>query len=44
VKKSYFKGNYYLIEANFSDKTIFFNHSILLEKGENYYLKISEKD
>jgi len=44
VKKNYFKGNYYLIEANFSDKTIFFNHSILLEKGENYYLKISEKD
>jgi len=44
VKKSYFKGNYYLIEADFKGKKIFFNHSILFEKGEIYYLKISEKN
>lgn len=44
VKKSYFKGSNYLIEANFNGKTVFFNHSILLEKDEICYLKISEKN
>lgn len=43
VKKSYFKGSYYLIEADLHDKTIFFNHPFQLKKGESYYLEIREK-
>jgi len=43
VKKSYFKGSYYLIEADFHDKIIFFNHPFQLKKGKSYYLEIREK-
>ncbi|AFL80619.1 ABC-type spermidine/putrescine transport system, ATPase component [Aequorivita sublithincola DSM 14238] len=42
VKKSYFKGNHYLIESDFKDKTIFFNNQFPLKKGTICRLKISE--
>lgn len=44
VKKSYFKGTHFLVEATFKDETIFFNSSISLKKGKLFSLKISEKD
>lgn len=44
VKKSYFKGIFYLIEATFEGKTIFFNNKFPLKNGEIFYLKISEND
>jgi ABC-type Fe3+/spermidine/putrescine transport system ATPase subunit len=44
VKKSYFKGTHFLVEATFKDETIFFNSSISLKKGKLCSLKISEKD
>ncbi len=43
VKKSYFKGTHFLVEATFKDETIFFNSSISLKKGKLCSLKISEK-
>lgn len=43
VKKSYFKGTHFLIEANFNGKIIFFNNSFPLKKDEICSLKISEK-
>lgn len=43
VKKSYFKGSHYLIEADFKGKTIYFNHVFSLKKEKTCYLKISEK-
>lgn len=43
VKKSYFKGSHYLIEADFKGKTIYFNHVFSLKKEKQCYLKISEK-
>ena len=43
VIKSYFKGNFYLIEANFKGKTMFFNNSFSLENGAVLYLKSSKK-
>ncbi|WP_445957840.1 ABC transporter ATP-binding protein [Yeosuana sp.] len=41
VIKSYFKGNCYLIEANFNGENIFFEHQIQLEKNILVYLKIN---
>ena len=43
VKKSYFKGTHFLVEATFKDETIFFNSSISLKKGKLCSLKILEK-
>ncbi len=43
IRKSYFKGSFYLIEANFEGKTVFFNNSFPLKNGQDFYLKISEK-
>lgn len=43
VKNIYFKGNYYLIEANFREKTLFFNNPFPLKMDRTYWLKISEK-
>ena len=40
VKQSYYKGNYYLIEANLNDKTVFFEHNKKLEKKFNIHLLI----
>ena len=44
VKKSYFKGSFYLIEADFEEKTVFFNNKFSLKNGEIFYLKILEDD
>ena len=38
VKNSYFKGNFYLIEADMNGNTIFFEHSKQLPENENVYL------
>lgn len=38
VKQSYFKGEYYLIEAAFNQETLFFKHSTALEINTNVYL------
>lgn len=43
VKKSYFKGNFYLIEADLKGKVVFFNNEIPLKNGDALYLKISKK-
>jgi iron(III) transport system ATP-binding protein len=40
VLYSYFKGHYYLIEADLNGKTIFIESNINLEKGLDIYLKI----
>ena len=40
VKKSYFKGYYYLIESIHNGKTLFFEHSEAISSGENVCLKI----
>ena len=40
VNSSYFKGNHYLIEANFKGKTLFFEHNISLNIDETIYLEI----
>ncbi|WP_452220152.1 ABC transporter ATP-binding protein [Lacinutrix salivirga] len=41
VKQSYFKGNYYLIEAYLNKQIIFFEHSERLEINAEVYLEIS---
>src|SRR5690606_32394648 len=40
VKKSYFKGNHYLIEAVLNDKIVMFEHSSELKIGQNVYLEV----
>ncbi len=40
VKRVYFKGAYYMIEADLDGVSIFFNHISLLKKDELVYLKI----
>lgn len=44
VRKSYFKGSFYLIEADFEGKTVFFNHTFSLKTGANFYLNNLEND
>lgn len=39
VISSYFKGSYYLIEANFKGETIFFEHTHKLKINEEVFLK-----
>ncbi|MGK0253575.1 MAG: iron(III) transport system ATP-binding protein [Mariniflexile sp.] len=41
VLRSYFKGNYYLIEADLDGKSIFIESNTALEKGDDIYLKIA---
>jgi iron(III) transport system ATP-binding protein len=41
VKQSYFKGYYYLIEADLNDDNVFFEHPIQLEKNAIVYLEIN---
>jgi ABC-type Fe3+/spermidine/putrescine transport system ATPase subunit len=41
VKQSYFKGYYYLIEADLNDENVFFEHPIQLEKNAIVYLEIN---
>lgn len=38
VLNTYFKGSYWLIEAEFENQKVFFNHSSDLEKGKEIYL------
>ncbi|WP_417199877.1 ABC transporter ATP-binding protein [Bizionia sp.] len=40
VKKAYFKGSYFLIEAKFEESTILFEHPLELQKGDMVYLEI----
>lgn len=40
VKSSYYKGNYYLIEADSNGETVFFEHPNNIAKGEQIYLSI----
>lgn len=40
VKQSYYKGSFYLIEANLNGETVFFEHHSKLEIGKNTYLTI----
>lgn len=39
VKKSFYKGYYYLIEADLSGKTVFFEHQSEIKKDTEVYLK-----
>ena len=41
VVNSYFKGNFYLIEAEFKDKTIFFEHSTKVNSNQEVFIKIN---
>lgn len=38
VKRSYFKGSHFLVEAQYSDGNVFFNHVSALQKGLLVYL------
>ncbi|AWG25433.1 ABC transporter ATP-binding protein [Flavobacterium kingsejongi] len=40
VKRSYFKGNYYLIKSAFMGKALFFNHPVGLEFNEEVFLQL----
>ena len=40
VKQSYFKGHYFLIEAEANEDTLFFEHSKRLKANEDVYLSI----
>ena len=42
VKKSYFKGSFYLIEAEFKGKTLFFNNPLPLKTDRAYWLKTAK--
>lgn len=42
VKQSYYKGNFYLIEADFNGKNIFFEHQFELEKNIKVSLLIAK--
>jgi len=44
VKKSYFKGDFHLIEADFKGQNIYFNHFEALKKGAEVYLKAAKID
>jgi len=40
VLNAYFKGSYWLIEADFDGQIVFFNHNSSLKNGEKIFLKI----
>lgn len=40
VKKSYFKGHYFLVEAELEGRPIFFEHNIALQKNTSVELKV----
>lgn len=42
VNRSYFKGQYYLIEAYFNESLIFFQHDSNLSKGEHVFLEFQK--
>ena len=41
VKNSYYKGGYYLIEATYEGKNIYFNHRSPMDEGKEIFLNIS---
>jgi len=41
VKKSYFRGSHYLIEARYDDEVLFFESPYAIEDGASVYLKLS---
>lgn len=41
VLNSYYKGSYWLIEADFNGQIVFFNHSSAIKKSAKIYLEIS---
>ncbi|AXT57143.1 ABC transporter ATP-binding protein [Aquimarina sp. MMG015] len=43
VKKSYFNGNHYLIEAIFNNKIIFIEHPYAIENSKEVAIHVSEK-
>ncbi len=43
VKKSYFNGNHYLIEAVFNDNVIFIEHRYAIENSKEIAIQISEE-
>ncbi|MDY7395780.1 ABC transporter ATP-binding protein [Aureibaculum sp. 2210JD6-5] len=44
VKKSYFKGNYYLVEADFKGRNIYFENDKKLEENQKIYLEIDNRN
>lgn len=42
VKRAYFKGDHYLIEAYFSEKPIYFKNEKKLHEGEQVFLKLKD--
>lgn len=42
VINSYFKGNYWLLEVNFKNQTVFLKHSIYLSKGKVVHISIKK--
>ena len=43
IKQCYFKGNYYLVEAELNDEIVFFDHASEIEKGSIINLKTIKK-
>ncbi|MHA7056753.1 ABC transporter ATP-binding protein [Aquimarina sp. M1] len=43
IKKSYFNGNYYLIEAIFNNKVIFIEHPYSIKDSEEIAIQVSQK-
>lgn len=43
IRKSYFKGSYFLIQADFDGKPLFFEHNETLPKGRSVYLEITNR-
>ena len=41
IKQSYFKGDYYLIEADMDGKSIFFEHEKMLLNNQSIFLSIT---
>ncbi len=41
VLNSYFKGAYWLVEANYNEQIVFFNHSSEIKKSAKIYIEIS---
>jgi len=40
IRQSYFKGNGYLVEANFNNQAVFFENAFALEKGDWVFLAL----
>ncbi|MET2983915.1 ABC transporter ATP-binding protein [Aureibaculum conchae] len=42
IKKCYFKGNYYLIEADFKERNIYFENDKKLEENKEIFLEVKD--